>query len=332
MQFSIIRIMSVVCVMLSFVVTGCATQQNPNHVAATELAHSNAPQQNLYDMYMEEQRQWAGLVSKTLQVKEGVEIVYSEGGNKDAPTLVLLHGYYGDRNNWNQVVHQLQDKYHFIIPDLPGHGDSSQHPQANYSVAEMAFVMSDLVEQLGIDQFNLAGHSMGGAVAIQWTMAHQNQVKNLILMDAAGKYTDNRSEIMQQILAGNNPMRIAQPGDAAKVLAFAMERPPFVPAKVMRDFEAKQVARTQVYDKVMTDMLARDKTLNVRFFNTALKLFDMPVLVLWGDQDAIFSVDVTKQYMSWLPNGKLVLIPGIGHSPLMEAPWPTSQAIAQFLN
>jgi pimeloyl-ACP methyl ester carboxylesterase len=112
----------------------------------------------------------------------------------------------------------------------------------------------------------------------------------------------------------------------------AMTLPPFVPQQVMNDFETKRLKRTAVYDEVMSDMLARDKSLDVRFFDTALRLFRKPVLVIWGDQDQIFNVDVTRQLMENLPDGELVILKGVGHTPVMEAPWPTARAMESFLS
>ena len=299
---------------------GCAA--NPT----SSEAKADASTTNLYDQYMAEERAWAGLTTNTLAVRKNLDIVYSEGGKRGAPVLILLHGYYGDRNNWNRVAYQLRDRFHLIIPDLPGHGDSSVHPEADYTFAETSFVLSDFIDQLKIRRFNLAGHSMGGGIAIQWAMSRGKQIDRMILVDSAGKYPGNTSVIARQMMDGANPMRIAQPGDARRVLSMAMSLPPFVPHQVMNDFETKQLKRTAVYDEVMADMLARDKSLDVRFFNAALRLFKMPVLILWGDQDAIFSVDVTKQYME-----KLVILEGVGHTPILEAPWPTAKAMASFL-
>ena len=287
---------------------------------------------NLYDDYMAQERQWAGLTTKRVEVRKGLEIVYSEGGNPNAPVLLLLHGYYGDRNDWNEVAHLLGNRYHLIIPDLPGHGDSSPNPDNKYSFAEMTLVLEDFLDKLHIRHFYLAGHSMGGGIAIQMTMSREPQIDGLILIDSAGKYRDNTSPVMQQILAGDSPLRIAKPGDGEKVAEIAMALPPFIPAKVMHDFECKQLQRTAVYDKVMSDMLNSTRKMDPGFFDIPLKMFHKPALVIWGDKDSIFSVNVTQQLMDALPDATLVIIHGVGHTPIMEAPWPTAQAIKTFMD
>lgn len=285
---------------------------------------------NLYDGFMAEQRQWAGLTSKQIQLRDGLDIHYSEGGPADAPVLILLHGFYGDRNNWNSVAYHLRDQYHLIIPDLPGHGDSSTHPDGNYSFAESAFVLSALVDALHIEHFHLAGHSMGGGIAIQWTLSRGSQIDSLILVDSAGKYRHNTSTIAQQMLAGANPMRIAKPGDAGKVLAIAMATPPFIPQAVIEDFERKQLTRAGVYDQVMADLVARDKTLDPVFFSTALKLFTKPALIIWGQEDRIFSANVADELTAELPKAHQVILQGVGHSPILEAPRATADFILEF--
>ena len=126
-------------------------------------------------------------------------------------------------------------------------------------------------------------------------------------------------------------MRISQAGDAEKMLNVAMHLPPFIPASVMKDFEAKQLSKLAIYDKVMEDMLKTEASLDADYFAIALKIFERPSLVLWGSEDRIFSLDVTKELTDALPNDKLVVIEGVGHTPLLEAAWPTAKAIREFL-
>ncbi len=286
---------------------------------------------NLYDSFMEEERQWAGLVTKKVKILDNLEITYSESLNTTGPLVIMLHGYYGDRNNWNRVAHQLQNKYHLIIPDLPGHGDSDPHPEDNYTFPEFASIMNKFVNALNLPPFHIAGHSMGGGVAIQWSMIRHKDMKSLILVDTAGIYRNNDTEAMKKIIARDNAMRIAAPGDAVRLLNVAMNMPPFIPESVMQAFEAKQISKLAIYDKVMDDMLKTQDTLDPDYFAIALKVFERPSLVLWGEQDHIFSVNVTPELTAALPNDTLVILENIGHTPMLEAAWPTSKAIKDFL-
>jgi triacylglycerol lipase len=313
---------------LMLVASGCSTSMP----AGPDDQTGEASGPNLYDDFMAEERQWAGLVTRRVTVGDGMKIAYSESSNASGPVLILLHGYYGDRNNWNRVAHLLGDRYHLIIPDLPGHGDTDPDPDNRYTFGKMASVMIDFIDALGIDKFHLAGHSMGGGLAIQWSVLDFGQeIQSLILIGSAGVYANNTSPIMERILAGDNPMRIAQPGDAHKVLDIAMSLPPFIPERVMKAYESKQIARLPIYDKVMSDMLGIQEHISPDFFYVGLERFDRPALVIWGREDKLFSVETAGELASALPDATKVIIDGVGHTPLLEAAWPTAQAMGAFL-
>jgi pimeloyl-ACP methyl ester carboxylesterase len=323
------RLLSVsfIAVLVAFA-SGCAT--SPSADSQDPFGESSRP--NLYDAFMAEEREWAGLVTRRVTLDDGMEIVYSESPEASGPVLILLHGYYGDRNNWNRVARLLGDQYHLIIPDLPGHGDSDPDPEDRYTFGKMASVMIDFVAALGIEKFHLAGHSMGGGLAIQWSVLDFGQgIQSLILVDSAGVYANNTSPIMERILAGDNPMRMAQPGDARKVLDMAMSLPPFIPERVMKAYESKQIARLPVYDKVMADMLETQEYISPDFFYVGLERFDRPALVIWGSEDKLFSVETAGELARALPDSAKVIIDGAGHTPLLEAEWPTAQAMRTFL-
>ncbi len=74
-----------------------------------------------FQKVLEQERAWAGLSSKKVKNNE-IEWTYSEGGDPRKPTLLLLHGLSGTRDNWNRVARYLTPNYHVIIPDLPAHG------------------------------------------------------------------------------------------------------------------------------------------------------------------------------------------------------------------
>ncbi|WP_424938660.1 alpha/beta fold hydrolase, partial [Acinetobacter ursingii] len=77
---------------------------------------------NLHDE-LQQQRNWAGLKTKSLKVDD-ITWVYSEGGASNKPTILLIHGLAGSRDNWNSIAKVLTPYYHVIIPDLPMAGDT----------------------------------------------------------------------------------------------------------------------------------------------------------------------------------------------------------------
>ncbi|EDY87738.1 lipase [gamma proteobacterium HTCC5015] len=300
--------------------------------SADKKTSTEDPNVGLMNSFVSQERTWAGLQSKRIFLSDQqMELTYSVGGIAGRPTLVLLHGFSGDRNNWNRVAQQLQQDYRLIIPDLPGHGESSLHPRDDYSSAEMASILRDFIDQLGIERYFIAGHSMGGGLAVQWSVFRPQQVQGLILINSAGIYEHNGSAVMAQIERGNNPLLVQKAGDLKRVLDVVTYQPPFIPKRLLGEYEAQQIARAATYQKVMDSLMKTQEHLGASMFHRALAAIPSPSLVVWGREDAIFDVGVTEELLEALRDPTLVTFDRVGHMSLLEAPWRTADAIRQFV-
>ncbi|TCJ96091.1 esterase [Volucribacter psittacicida] len=99
------------------------------------------------------------------------------------PTLVFLHGLFGDMNNLGIIAKGFSEQYNILRLDLRNHGQSFHSDQMNYSV--MAQDIYQLLEKLNLEKVNLIGHSMGGKTAMQFTAQYPNRVEKLIVIDIA---------------------------------------------------------------------------------------------------------------------------------------------------
>lgn len=119
----------------------------------------------------------------------GVRIFARTGGRRDAPALVLLHGFPQSHVLWQRVATQLADRFFLVLPDLRGYGDSSKPPgereHANYSKRTMAADIVALARSLGIERFGLVGHDRGGRVAHRLALDHPDAVSKLAVIDIA---------------------------------------------------------------------------------------------------------------------------------------------------
>ena len=107
------------------------------------------------------ERQMAGLSARQVQVGE-FTVHYYEGGPADAPTLLLIHGFGADKDNWLRFSRPLTANYHVIALDLPGFGQSSKIANAPYDLNAQVARLEAFVRQLGLKQVNVVGNSMGG--------------------------------------------------------------------------------------------------------------------------------------------------------------------------
>jgi haloacetate dehalogenase len=119
----------------------------------------------------------------------GAEVCLRTGGDPDARPLLLLHGFPQTHVMWQRVVQRLKHDFFLVLPDLRGYGDSSHAPglpdHSNYSKRAMAQDLVEVMDSLGIADFNLCGHDRGGRVAHRLALDHPARVNKLCVIDIA---------------------------------------------------------------------------------------------------------------------------------------------------
>jgi pimeloyl-ACP methyl ester carboxylesterase len=125
------------------------------------------------------------ILYRTIQV-DGLSIFYREAGRQDAPTLLLLHGLPSSSRMFQPLLTRLADDYHLVAPDYPGFGHSDwRHPaQFAYTFDNIASVMRDFTQALGLSRFTLYMQDYGGPVGFRMALAHPERVQALIVQDA----------------------------------------------------------------------------------------------------------------------------------------------------
>lgn len=115
----------------------------------------------------------------------GVNIFYREAGPKDAPVLVLLHGYPSSSHMFRNLINDLSDKYHLIAPDYPGYGRSEQPPIADFSYTfeNFAAIVTELLSQLQISKYSLYLMDYGAPVGWRIASANPERVETLIVQN-----------------------------------------------------------------------------------------------------------------------------------------------------
>lgn len=102
-------------------------------------------------------------------------------GGPGASPLLLLHGLFGNSHEWNSVAEKLSRGRQVIVPDQRGHGEADWG--RDYTAGRLVSDVSDLVTVLGLESFDLVGHSMGGIVSMLYAAAHPDRVRRLVLLD-----------------------------------------------------------------------------------------------------------------------------------------------------
>ena len=125
------------------------------------------------------ERRRAGLVWDSVTIP-GAEMPYLEGGHGE--TIVLLHSFAGDKDNFIRTAVYLTRHYHVVIPDLPGFGEATRDAGAQYSIGQQAANLHAFLYKLGLDRVHLGGNAMGGFVATEYAAHYPAQVASLWLL------------------------------------------------------------------------------------------------------------------------------------------------------
>jgi pimeloyl-ACP methyl ester carboxylesterase len=278
--------------------------------------------ETVFKLAMDAQRRSANLVKKEVQV-DGQKIIYLEGGNGE--TVILLHGFGGSKDDWTAFAKYLKG-YHLVIPDIPGFGESSQVPTLSYDIDSQVGRIERFVEVLKLDTFHMAGNSLGGAYAVTYGAKHSEKVLTIALIDTAGALSKNKSELALQLEKGNNPFQIDSIEDYFRLVDMIFVTRPTLPDSFWNILAADFISHTEFNMKIWNDMQA------VKFsVGPALSMIQMPVLIIWGDQDKITDIGGVAFLEERLKNHKTVILKDTGHCPMMERPEETAKICGNFM-
>ncbi|MDO8329554.1 MAG: alpha/beta hydrolase [Fluviicoccus sp.] len=291
-----------------------------------------APNLPLFNSILNQERAWAGLQTKTVMV-DGINASYSEGGPADAPKVLLIHGFSGSRDNWNRVAHQLTKRYHVYVLDLPGHGDTSAPDSFDFQLANLMEFTRKFVTTLGIEKnLNVAGHSMGGSIAVLYSAMYFLEVHSVLLVDSAGVYANTGKSLMNDPKSLAN-LLVRKPGDLKKLLTqYAMYDAPLLPDEILEAQEKVQMDHLKWHEKLMATLQEQMKWYTPDTFQLAVRSIEAPTMVIWGEKDAIIGVEAAEELRKGLKKPELLILKDVGHTPILEADQIVSAAYLRFLD
>ena len=247
----------------------------------------------------------------TPTIKEEQGFQYIEEGQGEV--LLLLHGLFGALSNWEQVLTQFSQRYRVIIPVLPIYGLSVK--QSN--LEGLLTFINDFIQAKDLSSFTLIGNSLGGHLALMYTLKNPDKVERLALTGSSGLY--------ENTLGGSFPRR--------KNYEYIAER--------VGDtfFDPKIVSKVYI-DEVFNIINSIPKAIRViRMARSAQKhnlAHELPkiqqaTLLIWGLNDTITPPVVAHEFNALLPHSQLHFIDKCCHAPMMEHPQQFNMILDQFL-
>jgi abhydrolase domain-containing protein 6 len=269
------------------------------------------------------ERGMAGLSEKSIQV-DNYKIVYVEGGKGE--TVLLLHGFGGDKDNWTRFSKYLTKKYYVIAPDLPGFGESSKIWSDMYDIPTQVKRVHQYTKKIGLKKFHIAGNSMGGLIAGIYAATYPDEVLSLGLLDPAGVIVREPSQLSLEIEKGNNPLVVESVSDYDKLLDFLFVKPPYIPGPV-KSYLIEMAVQSRDFNKKVFIEANPGNQLETRAGEIRAK-----TLILWGDKDRVFPVSSTAILQKEIKNSTVIIMKDCGHVPMLERPEETAKYYLEFIS
>jgi len=252
------------------------------------------------------------------------------------PVFILLHGFGASLFSWREVMEPLSQYVTVIAFDRPAFG-LTERPltwEGNnpYSPEAQVALALGLMDHFAVEQAILVGNSAGGTIAMQVALAEPQRVSALILVDPAGYNGGGAPEWSRPLLA-TPQMRHLGPLVARQIqargpelLELAWHNPSNLPPEVIAGYN--KPLQVENWDLALWEMTLASRASGL---SERLADFDLPILVITGDDDRFVPTADSIRLADELPNAELVVIAEAGHVPHEERPEDFMQAVANFL-
>lgn len=247
----------------------------------------------------------------------------------EGPNLLLLHGTASSLHTWEGWTERLQDRFRLISLDLPGFGLTGPHPGRIYDYSFYVRFLEAFTDQLQLDQFSIAGNSLGGAIALQYTAQYPAKVANLILVDPSVYHKEGPPplafRLAQNRLTAAFLRNFTPKGLFKKSLQEVYGNEALVTEELIQRYYG--LYRRAGNRQAFIDRSGRKNPFNLE----VLPKIPCPTLIQWGALDAWIPVEHGARLAKDLSNARLVVYPNLGHVLMEEAPEVTGQDAKEFL-
>lgn len=245
---------------------------------------------------------------------QALKIAQFTSQNAVKQNIILLHGLFGALSNWQSVIKEFSKEYHVFTPELPLFDSIISESHLNRLVR----FLENYIDEHHIENPILVGNSLGGHIAILYTLKHPDHVSTLILSGSSGLYENT---------FGNSFPRISDTE--------------YIKDRIFDVFYNKNVIDEDLIDGVFKVLQNKRKALSIiriardakkQNLKNELQNIKIPVLLIWGLQDFITPLSVAEEFYLSISNAKLSLINECGHVPMMEQPETFNELLKDFLD
>jgi 3-oxoadipate enol-lactonase len=250
-------------------------------------------------------------------LEKDFDIAYEVSGNNNSPKMVLIHGLFMNSDCWKFQLEEFEKDFHILRFDLRGHGRTTK-PKKRFTIRNYVDDMNALINHLGwTNDLYLIGHSLGGMIALVYSLENPSHVKKLVVADS---FCFISQEAITDVLGRVNN---------AKLDKFAL-------GISVRGLIPYNEEIAQFVAKLVTDHMTKKDCLIATAasagFNMCenLKNLEKPTLVLVGKKDITTPVWASEMIHEWLPQSELIIIPDAGHLTILDHPAEFNDLVLKF--
>jgi pimeloyl-ACP methyl ester carboxylesterase len=239
----------------------------------------------------------------------GLPLHYYCAGRRGTP-LVFIHGLGGSAENWLFLLPLLSKEYLVYALDLPGFGRTPLAPEGT-NIATHALYVQRFLDALGYPRATLVGNSLGGWIATRFAVDNPERVRHLYLLNSAGlsregaysPYTPDRESARRAIQTFAGRSQLVVPNVVLNAMVDNSQRPAY---KGFIEHYDKREELDAVLDQVR-----------------------VPTTIIWGTDDRILPLVCAQDFHEGIPDARLILLPGVGHTPQTDAVATVARIILQ---
>ncbi|MBK8025872.1 MAG: alpha/beta hydrolase [Chloroflexi bacterium] len=275
---------------------------------------------------------------------DGMSTYLQEQGDESAPVVLLLHGWAASTVSWRETIAPVAEAgYRVIAFDRPPYG-LSQKTGENLPLApsEQADFTAALMNELGIEQATLVGHSMGGSVIAYFAVRYPERVEKLVFVDGAVGLNADESGPGSPLLTSlvhfapvNRWARIGMRLFLRPELFTDLQKSAYYDPNVVTPEVAAGYQRSLKvvgWDEALLDIFFGRPTADAPLTREQLEGVTAPSLLVWGENDTWVPIAVGERLRDELPNARWLTYPEVGHLPMEEKPDEFNTDLIAFLS
>jgi len=236
-----------------------------------------------------------------------IQMYYEEYGV--GKPLLLLHGFGGCVQNWLPFTAELSERYRLIVVDLRGHGHST-NPENKFTHRQAASDVFLLLEKLGIGHFSAMGISSGGMTLLHMATSQPERINSMVLISATSYFPDQARAVFRRAASFDN-----------------------MPQEVQEMYRKCATRGDEQIRQLTTQFNAFHSNYDdMDFTAPCLSTIKTRTLIVHGDRDSLFPVEIPVNLYRSIPNAALWIIPGGDHALIYDSTVPFTSTALRFLD